>query len=65
MIITEHFWSDFLIHFIFLYAILYAIFYLKKASFVVIALIGALVITYINHTFYPELRLVELVEIIG
>jgi hypothetical protein len=65
MIVMKNFWSDFLIHFIFLYAILYAIFFLKKASFVVIALIGALVITYINHTFYPELRLVELVEIFG
>ena len=65
MIVTEYFWSDFLIHFIFLYAILYAIFYLKKASFVVIALIGALVITYINRTYYPALRLAELVEIIG
>ncbi len=65
MIIASDFFRDFLIHFVFLYIILYAIFYLKKSSFIVIAFISALVITYINHSYYPTFRLVELVEIFG
>jgi hypothetical protein len=65
MIVAENFFTDFLVHFVLILAILYAIFYLKKMSFVVIAFVAALVITYINHMFYPELRLVELIEIFG
>jgi len=65
MIIASHFFRDFLIHFVFLYIILYAVFYLKKASFTVIAFVSALVITFINHMYYPTFRLVELIEIFG
>ncbi len=61
MIVFEKFWSDFLIHFVFLYILLNVIFYLKKAS-IVIALIGALIITYINQRFYPEFRLIRMFE---
>jgi hypothetical protein len=65
MIIASDFFRDFLIHFVLLYIILYVIFYLKKSSFIVIAFISALVITYVNHTFYPTFRIVELIEIFG
>jgi hypothetical protein len=63
MILIDDFLRDFLVHFVVILVLLYAIFYIKKMNFVYIALIVSAVVTYINHTFYPDFRLVEVLEI--
>jgi hypothetical protein len=63
MIVFTDFFRDFLFHFLVILGLLYAIFYIKKMNFVYIALIVSAVVTYINHTFYPHFRLVEVLEI--
>lgn len=63
MILFDDFLRDFLVHFVVILVLLYAIFYIKKMNFVYIAFIVSAVVTYINHTFYPHFRLVEVLEI--
>ena len=63
MIVFADFFRDFLAHFVIILVLLYAIFYIKKMNFIYIALIVSAFITYINHTFYPHFRLVEVLEI--
>ena len=63
MILFADFFRDFIAHFFVILALLYVIFYVKKMNFFYIAAIVSLVVTYINHTFYPHFRLVEVLEI--
>lgn len=60
MIAVEDVYWDFLLHFMFLLLIgvyLRYLVYSKRNTFVGIALVGALAVTYINHRYFPGFRL--------
>ena len=65
MIVLGSFIHDFILHFIIILVLLYSVFYIKKMNFVYIALIVSLLVTYINHTYYPNFKLAEVLEFIA